>query len=222
MSSGPFAVSWSGGKDSTLALDRALRNGMDVRWLFNLYDGQTGRVRFHGVRTELIELQADRLGLELVHKATSPADFEAVFLDALDALVDAGANGIIFGNIHLADVRGWYEERTTAAGLQHVEPLWGDAPESLVAEVLHRGYRARITGVDLSRGSRDWPGRELDRALAAEIAARPDTDPAGEHGEYHTYVFDGPLFGTPVDVVVGASHEAEGHLLVDLTERQVT
>jgi uncharacterized protein (TIGR00290 family) len=222
VSSGPFAVSWSGGKDSTLALDRALRNGMDVRWLFNLYDGQTGRVRFHGVRTELIELQADRLGLELVHKATSPADFEAVFLDALDALVDAGANGIIFGNIHLADVRGWYEERTTAAGLQHVEPLWGDAPESLVAEVLHRGYRARITGVDLSRGSRDWPGRELDRALAAEIAARPDTDPAGEHGEYHTYVFDGPLFGTPVDVVVGASHEAEGHLLVDLTERQVT
>jgi uncharacterized protein (TIGR00290 family) len=217
VSGGPFAVSWSGGKDSTLALDRAVRQGLDVRWLLNLYDGQSGRVRFHGVRSVLIGLQADRLGLELIQKATAPADFEPVFLDALDALARAGASGIIFGNIHLADVRGWYEERTTAAGLRHLEPLWGDAPESLVAEVLHRGYRARITGVDLSRGSRDWPGRELDAALAAEIAARPDTDPAGEHGEYHTFVSDGPLFNSPIDLDTGVSHEAEGHLLVDLT-----
>jgi uncharacterized protein (TIGR00290 family) len=213
---GPVALSSSGGKDSTLALDRAVRQGLDVRWLLNLYDGQSGRIRFHGVRKELIALQADRLGLELIQQATSPADFETVFVNALDALVDAGATGIIFGNIHLVDVRGWYEERTTAAGLQHVEPLWGDAPESLVAEVLHRGYRTRITSVDLSRGSRDWPGRELDRDLAAEIAARPDTDPAGEHGEYHTFVFDGPLFRGPIDIVAGATHEAEGHLLIDL------
>jgi uncharacterized protein (TIGR00290 family) len=214
---GPVAVSWSGGKDSMLALDRAVRDGIDVRWLLNLYDGQSRRVRFHGVRTELIGLQAERLGIELVQKATTPADFEPVFVDALGALVDAGAQGIVFGNIHLADVRAWYEERTVTAGLHHVEPLWGEAPAALVAEVLRRGYRACVTSVDLLRGSRAWAGRELDSDLAIEIAAKPDTDPAGEHGEFHTYVFDGPLFGAPIDIVVGAPHEADGHLLIDLT-----
>ncbi len=209
-------VAWSGGKDSMLALDRAVRGGMDVRWLLNLYDRESGRVRFHGVRRELIALQAERLGLELVQRATSPADFEDVFLDALAALVDAGAGAIIFGNIHLADVRAWYEVRTVAAGLRHLEPLWGEAPAALVAEVLYRGYRACLTGVDLSRGSRAWVGRELDGGLAAEIAGRPRVDPAGEHGEFHTFVFDGPLFDAAIDIVTGPTHEADSHLLIDL------
>lgn len=211
-----YAVGWSGGKDSTLALDRAVRQGLDVRFLFNIYEGSTGRVRFHGVRRELIAAQAASVGRALVQDHTHPDDYETVFTRALVAMRDRGVGGIIFGNIHLADVRAWYEERVTAHELEHVEPLWGEEPEALVAEFLERGYRTRIVAVDLERGDGAWVGCELDADLAAEIAGRPDTDPAGEYGEYHTFVFDGPLFGQPLAVSVGDVVEMEGHRLVEL------
>lgn len=199
-----------------LALDRAVRQGRRVSVLFNLVDAASRRVRFHGVRAEMIARQADALGIELVQPATEPARFEQSFLTGMDTLRERGVDAIIFGNIHLEDVRGWYEARTTARGLEHVEPLWGEEPRAVVAELLERGYRTRLTCVDLQHADRRWLGRELDRALAAEIAATPHVDAAGESGEYHTFVFAGPLFSAPVDHVLGAVREESGHALIDL------
>lgn len=213
---GSFALSWSGGKDSTLALDRALRQGLRVERLFNLYDAVSERVAFHGVRAAMIRRQAEHLGLDILQIATPPGEFERVFLDGLDRLRALGTTGILFGNIHLADVRAWYEERTRGRGFDHVEPLWGDPPSALVAELLARGYRTTIVSIDLERGRREWLGRELTPALAAEIADEPGVDPAGEHGEYHTFVFDGPLFERPIDIDTGETMEYKGHALVDL------
>src|SRR5689334_12491732 len=128
------ALFWSGGKDSLLALDRAQRTGLAVTHLVNLYDAATGRVRFHGVRRALIAAQAQSLGKQLVQMATDPQSFEPAFLSALDELRRSGVGGVLFGNIHLADVRAWYEQRTTAAGFRHVELLWGEPPLDLVRE----------------------------------------------------------------------------------------
>jgi diphthine-ammonia ligase len=209
------AVLWSGGKDSTLALHRAAHDGVPVTTLFNLYDASSGRVRFHGVRRELIAAQADALGLELLQLATTPASFEAVFVDGLQQLAGAGIDTLIAGNIHLADVRAWYEERTTAAGLLHAEPLWDDRPADVLHEVLALGYRARVTGIDLARAPRGWLGRQLDDALASEFAAA-GIDPAGESGEYHTFVYDGPLFTSPLRVDPGDIHDTGTHAFIDL------
>lgn len=214
-SDGTYALAWSGGKDSTLALDRARRQGLDVRYLFNIYEGSSGRVRFHGVRREWIAAQADALGLELVQRHTHPDDFEIVFLAALDGLKDSGVEGIVFGNIHLADVRAWYEERTTAHEFRHVEPLWGEPPGALVREFVRRGHRARIVSVDLKQGRREWLGREFKDSLVTEIEAAPGVDPCGEKGEYHSFAFGGPLFARPL-VMQGKNRiEMEGHLLLD-------
>jgi uncharacterized protein (TIGR00290 family) len=215
-----FAVSWSGGKDSMLALDRAVRQGLDVRWLVNLYDESSRRVRFHGVRCELIATQASRLGLTLIQLSTTPDAFESVFLEAIDRVVASGAHGIIFGNIHLADVRAWYEERTTRAGLDHREPLWGDRPHDLVREVVERGYEPVMTSVDTKRGRREWLGRTIDAALTSELASTPGVDAAGESGEFHTFVRNGPLFSRPIHVRTGETVEAEGHALIDLIEAE--
>jgi uncharacterized protein (TIGR00290 family) len=211
-----WALASSGGKDSTLALDRAVQQGHDVRYLFNLVHHATNRVRFHGVRADLIGRQARALGLTLHQRANRTDDFEAVFLAGLEDLVAAGVGGIIFGNIHLADVRGWYEERTRSKGLEHDEPLWKGTPERLVREFVERGYRARITSVDLARANREWLGREIDEALLEEILASPDVDVAGEFGEFHSFVFDGPLFDVPVECYTGGVHEEEGHAMIDL------
>ena len=211
------ALSWSGGKDSTLALDHALRAGLPVRHLFNIYDGRSGRVRFHGVRRELIAAQARSLGLDIVQRATDASGFEAAFLAVLDELAERGVDTVLFGNIHLGDVRAWYEERTTGRGFTHREPLWGEPPEALVREFQQRGHRAVIVSVDLEAGRREWLGRELDEALLAEILHLETVDPCGEHGEYHSFVFGGPLFDPELRVRRGATREEEGHQLLDLT-----
>lgn len=211
-----YALGWSGGKDATLALDRALRDGLAVRYLFNIYEGSTGRVRFHGIRREMIRAQAEALGIELVQAHTGPDDFEAVFARVLDELRARGVAGVLFGNIHLADVRGWYEERTRAQGFEHREPLWGGEPEALTREFIARGHRARVVSVNLELADAAWVGRELDTAMLRELAVAAGIDPGGERGEYHTFVYDGPLFRHPVPFTTGDTVTIEGHRLLDL------
>ena len=210
---GVWAVSWSGGKDSMLALDRAVRAGLDIRYLVTLYDPALGRVRFHGTPIAVLEGQAAALGCELLALAAPWNRFDRVFRDGLDALIRRGVTGIIFGNIHLADVRAWYEERVVGHGLRHHEPLWGGAPLALLEEVIARGYSAHLVSVDTTRLPTSWLGRALDAACAAELALRPGDDPCGERGEYHTLVTDGPLFHQPLSVRSGVTH-ADGHFLL--------
>ena len=211
------ALGWSGGKDSALALDRALAAGLRVRFLFNIYDGRTGRLRFHGVRRELIAAQAQGLGLELIQRPTGEDGFEAAFLSILDELADRSVGAVMFGNIHLADVRAWYEERTVARGFEHHEPLWGEPPVDLLAELVRRGHRAVVVSIDLRLGRRGWLGRELNDDLIEEIRSHDSVDPCGERGEYHTFVFAGPLLARPLSLKAAAHHEQEGHLQLDLT-----
>ena len=211
-----YALMSSGGKDGTLALDRALRRGLDVRTMANIYEGSTGRVRFHGVRHELIARQAEALGLDLVTAHTTPGAFEPVFLEVLETLRQRGCTGVVFGNIHLVDVRAWYEERVRAAGLEHVEPLWGDPPIELVHEVVERGYRALVVSVDLKQGAAAFLSRELDADLLTDLGIADDLDPCGERGEYHTLVFDGPTFHQPIAYTQGPTVEIDGHRFIDL------
>jgi uncharacterized protein (TIGR00290 family) len=201
-----------------LALDRAARQGLDVAYLFNIYEGSSGRVRFHGVRAELIAAQAEALGVPLLQDATHPEDYETVFRRMLARLKERGVGGIVFGNIHLADIRAWYEERVRGMGLSHVEPLWGEKPETLAREVVERGYEPVVVSVDLARTPQEWLGRPFDGALLTEIAAHPEIDPCGERGEYHTFVWNGPLFRRPVAVALGKQVEMEGHGLIEVSQ----
>ncbi len=211
-----YAVSFSGGKDSMLALDRARRDGLDVAYLFNIYEGVSGRVRFHGTRAPLIAAQAASLGIPLVQESTHPDDYETVFLRVLDRLQAEGIDGIIFGNIHLADIRAWYEERVTARGLQHVEPLWLTPGVELLREFVARGYSSRIVSIDLARAPSDWLGRLINASFIDDVLAHPDIDPCGERGEYHSFVESGPLFRSPLQTDIGTRVEMEGHALLEL------
>lgn len=202
-----------------LALDRAQRLGLPVRYLFNIYDGCSGRVRFHGVRRELIAAQADSLGLELIQMPAGPTGFEAAFQAILDELAGCDVRGTLFGNIHLADVRAWYEERTTGAGFEHIEPLWGEPPADLIREFCARGHRALIVSVDIEAADARWLGQEIGDELIAEILANDSVDPCGERGEFHSFAFAGPLFRRPIAAEPGETKELEGHRLLDLRLR---
>jgi diphthine-ammonia ligase len=209
------AVAFSGGKDSTLALDRLQRAGYAIQSLVTLYDGATERVRFHGTPLAVMQAQAAALGLPLRAYPTEPATFEAIFGAALDDLRAAAIPALAFGDIHLADVRAWYEERVTRAGLAHLEPLWGEDPARLADEVIQRGYRAIITCIEEARADPAWLGQELTPALLAAFAAR-GIDLCGERGEYHTLVVAGPAFRASLAVRMGTIHQENGFRQIDI------
>ena len=211
-----YALGTGSGKDAVLALHSARASGLDVRFAFNLYDAESGRVAFHGTRKDLVDAQAHALNLELVQAHTGPEDYEAVLVRVLEDLKGRGVGGVVFGNIHLADVREWYDERIVAAGLRHSEPLWGQRPGELVRDFIAHGYRATIVSVDLEKGLREWLGAELTFELVRSIE-EAGSDPCGEHGEYHTFVWDGPEFRRPLKIQTGEVVEMKGHALIDLT-----
>jgi len=206
---------WSGGKDSTLAFLRARARGLAVTRLLSFHDGATDRVRFHATRTSLIRAQAEAIGVELRQVPTAWADYEPAFKGALAELRADGFAGVIFGDIHLADVRAWYEERVRAAGLEHVEPLWGERPAALLAEFVAGGSRAVITCCEVAKLDERWLGRVIDERFVRDIAD-VGIDPSGENGEYHSFAFSGPLFRTPVGWRAGERRRDGGFIQLDL------
>src|SRR5260370_41649978 len=167
---------WSGGKDSALALIRARAGGLAVTRLINFYDPATDRVRFHATRSDVIKAQADAIGIEIRQLGIPWDRYEPAFRETLASLKAEGFAGVVFGDIHLADVRAWYEDRVRAAGLAHVEPIWGEPPQLLLDEFISSGGRAVITCVDLAKLDEAWLGRGIAQRFASEIAttgARP-------------------------------------------------
>jgi uncharacterized protein (TIGR00290 family) len=208
---------WSGGKDSALALSRARRRGLDVRWLVTVHDDLTERVRFHATPIGQIARQAEAAGVDHIAIPTSWATFDAALREALADLARAGCTGLVFGDIHLADVRAWYEERTGAAGLEHIEPLWGEPPDALLREFVAIGGRAVLTCVDSTALDPSWLGRVIDDGFVRDIASLA-IDPCGENGEYHSFAFAGPFFAQPVPWALGERRSDGRFAQVDLVE----
>jgi uncharacterized protein (TIGR00290 family) len=210
---------WSGGKDSCLALMRAQRQKLVVTTLVNIYDQATGRVRFHATRRELIQAQAAALGIALLQPATTPEAYERTFVTMLGELARRGIRGVILGDIHLADVRAWFEERVSAARLEHVEPLWQEPSRALLEEFISSGCQAVVTCVELAKLPGSWLGRALDDGFLVDIGRHPKVDPCGEHGEYHTFVYGGPPFVHPIPWRPGRVHEEGGFAQLELLSR---
>ena len=210
-----YALMWSGGKDSALALHRARRSGLDVARLISFYDSATRRVRFHATRVEMLEAQAASVEVELHAIPTSWPEMEASLGRELASLRDDGFTGVIFGDIHLADVRDWYETRVVAAGLEHVEPIWGEPPPDLLSEFISSGGRAVLTCVELSKLDESWLGRVTDEQFAADID-KTGVDACGENGEYHSFAFAGPVFKRPVSWMAGGRRLDGGFAQLDL------
>lgn len=209
------ALLWSSGKDSALALDRARRAGLDVRLLVTFVDPETDRVRFHATRREMVEAQARATGVEGRIVAVPWTEMPGALEALLAELAGAGFEGVVLGDIHLADVRAWYEERVRAAGLDHVEPIWGAEPQALLDEYVASGGRAVVTCVDSERLDATWLGRLVDADFARDIGGT-GVDACGENGEYHTFAFAGPAFQQPVGWRLGERRSDGRFLQVDV------
>lgn len=195
--SAPALCSFSGGKDSCLALWRAQRDGVDVRTLLVMFEESGDRSRSHAIPMSLIRRQADALGLDLVTRNASWKTYEEVFVATLRELQASGHEIVVFGDIDLQAHRDWEEKVCAAAGIEPLLPLWHQDRSALAQEVLASGFRALVVCVDSRYLGPEFCGREYDASFIADLP--PNVDACGENGEFHTFVYDGPAFRHPVE-----------------------
>ena len=188
-------VSWSGGKDSCLALYRSQQT-LRVIGLLTALDETGLKARSHGVSRALLVVQAQALGLKNYFLSATWAEYESLFIEQLQAAVADGAQQVIFGDIDLVPHKEWEEKVCAKVGLQAHLPLWSENRLALVQEFLSLGFKARVVCVDGRFLDASFVGCEFDQAFIDRLPA--GVDACGENGEFHTFVYDGPNFAAPV------------------------
>jgi uncharacterized protein (TIGR00290 family) len=197
---------WSGGKDSALALHEIIRQqNTDIAALLTTVTEGYERISMHGVRRELLVAQAEALGYPLEEVGIPPKSTNEVYeqrmQQALEKYHQAGVTHTVFGDLFLAEVRAYREERLSRIGMQGLFPLWGRNTGDLARQFIQLGFRAILVCVDTSVLNAAYAGREYDEDFLRELPA--EVDPCGENGEFHTFVYDGPVFRKPISIVHG-------------------
>ncbi len=188
--------SWSGGKDSCLALSRAIESGYEITHLLTMFDETGLRSRSHSVSHEVMQAQADALGLQLIMPSASWQNYETVFVEELKKLKAQNVDRAIFGDIDLQAHRDWEEKVCAAAEIEAVLPLWNGNRLDLVDEFFRRGFRSVVICVNERFLPKEFCGRVFDEQFIKDLPE--GVDACGENGEFHTFVYDGKLFKNPV------------------------
>jgi uncharacterized protein (TIGR00290 family) len=215
-------LSWSGGKDSSLTLHALMRSDRyRVRALLTTVTEGYDRVSMHGVRRRLLQAQASSVGIPLevawIPKDSSNAVYEERMRALLEKHQGLGVTAVAFGDLFLADIRAYREARLREVGMKGVFPLWHRKTDKLAARFIDLGFKAVLCCVDPKRLSRDFCGLPYDEELLSRLP--PDVDPCGENGEFHTFVYDGPIFKTRVGFEVGKVVLRQGFYFADLAPK---
>ena len=212
-------LSWSSGKDSAWALHTLRQDPqIELAGLFCTVNQAFNRVAMHGVRVELLQRQADRLGLPLqiidIPYPCSNEQYAQVMSEFVTQARAAGVTHFAFGDLFLEDVRRYREERLQGTGISPIFPLWGSDTRELSQTMVAAGLRSVLTCVDPKQLSKDFAGRIFDATLLRDLPA--DVDPCGENGEFHSFAFDGPMFAQAVDFTLGETVARDGFVFTDL------
>jgi uncharacterized protein (TIGR00290 family) len=215
----PILLSWSSGKDSAWSLHvLRQRAEYEVVGLLTTFNDVADRVAMHAVRRELVERQAAATGLPLwgvpLPWPCSNEQYESVMAQSCAKAVAEGIEGVAFGDLFLEDVRAYREKQMRDTGLQPIFPVWGLPTHALAQEMIAGGMRAKLTCVDTGKLDRSFVGREFDEAL---LSALPEeVDPCGERGEFHSFVYRGPMLNTVLPVSVGETVAHDQFVFADL------
>ena len=197
---------WSSGKDSALALYKTLQNSeIEIVSLLTSVNKKYNRISMHGVRTELLEQQAESIGLPLhimeIPEMPSMEDYEAVMQETLTKFKEKGVTHSVFGDIFLEDLRKYREEKLAGMEFEGVFPLWKIPTKDLIQEFLDLGFKTIVVCVNERNLDKSFVGRIIDAQFIADL---PDNvDVCGENGEFHTFTFDGPIFKKPIEFEIG-------------------
>ncbi len=211
-------LAWSSGKDSAWTLQVLRQQGIQVSALLTTTNAGADRVAMHGVRSALLDAQAESIGIPLwkvpLPWPCSNDDYERRMAEACARAVAEGFDTIAFGDLFLEDIRQYRERQLAGNGLTPLFPLWQIPTGQLARDMIAGGLRARLACVDTKVLSAEFAGREFDARLLSDLPA--GVDPCGENGEVHTFVYGGPMFRTPIEIETAEVHEAGQFVYRDL------
>src|SRR6266481_137214 len=212
-------MSWSGGKDSCLALYEIQKTrDYRVAALLTTVTSDYDRISMHGVRRVLLERQAASLGEPLhqvlITKGANNEEYEAKLTEAVLAYRDQGIDSIVFGDLFLEDIKTYRDQFLARHNLVGIYPVWKRDTTEFIHEFIELGFKAAVTCVDSNALERSFAGRIIDHEFLAALPAQ--VDPCGENGEFHTFVYDGPNFARPVEYSIGETVSREGFWFCDL------
>lgn len=212
-------ASWSGGKDSCLACYQAAVSGLEVSCLLNMITEDGKRSWTHGLSIELLQMQSQAIGIPLVQRQTTMANYETEFKDLLLTLKQTGISGGVFGDIDLEEHREWIDRICREAEITPYLPLWGQNQEKILRSFIASGFEAIIVVARADLFGEEWLGRKIDLEFLSHLAELKQTSgiqPCGEAGEYHTFVIDGPLFEQRVEILETNKVLKEGHWFLEI------
>lgn len=212
-----FVASYSGGKDSVLAIHRAIKSGYQPIQLITTYNMDHARSWFHGIPETVLNSVSASLGIPIQLVKTAGAQYAENFEKALLHAKNAGAETCVFGDIDIEEHLQWCSQRCKNVGMEAYFPLWQGIRKSLAYEFIDEGYTANITIID----TRQLSGRFLGETLTKDIIDAIEeygADACGENGEYHTFVSNGPIFTSPIHVVFGEKISVDGYAILPIIE----
>jgi len=208
-----FVASYSGGKDSILAIYRAIKQGYNPVALFTTYNTDLNRSWFHGIPEDVLQSVSDSLDIPIWVVKTTGELYAQNLEKTLIRAKELGAEVCVFGDIDIEDHRQWCGERCRNAGIEPFSPLWRESRKQLVYEFIDSGFIANITVIDTARMDASFLGQTLTTETVNRIEAQ-GADICGENGEYHTFVSNGPIFKRPVDFSFGEKLVKDGYAIM--------
>jgi len=220
---GTALMSWSGGKDSCLALYEIQRtHNYRVAALLTTLTRDYDRISMHGVRRELLEQQATSIGLPLhrvfISKDATNEEYETRMGEAFSVYSEQGIDSIVFGDLFLEDIRTYREQFLARHHMRGLFPVWKRDTSSFIKDFIELGFKAVVTCVDSKVLDQSFAGRLIDEAFLSSLPGQ--VDPCGENGEFHSFVFDGPIFAAPVKFGIGEAVLREGFWFRDLLPQE--
>jgi len=212
-------TSWSGGKDSCFACYRATVNGLKVCYLVNMITEDGKRSWTHGQSAELLQVQSQAIGIPLVQRRTTMANYEAEFKDMLLGLKQAGVRGGVFGDIDLDEHRQWIDRVCYQVGITPYLPLWGQSQEKILRDFISSGFEAVVVTARANLFGEEWLGRKVDLdflSYLSELKQINEIGLCGEAGEYHTFVTDAPLFRQRIEILETNKVLREGYWFLEI------
>lgn len=210
-------VSWSGGKESSLACYKANANGLTPSYLVNMTVEDGSRSRTHGLAREVLSLQAEAIGIPLIQRKTSWESYEDNFKKTVLELKEEGTEGGVFGDIDLEEHRAWVERVCQEINIRPYLPLWGKEQKEILEDFINLGFQAIVVAVKAEVFGERWLGRKIDSEFVNDIIAFENITPCGEAGEYHTLVIDGPTFKKKIRILETRIVQREEQRFLDIS-----
>ena len=207
--------SWSGGKDSCLAMYKAMQQGYQLKYLFTMFQEDGSRSRSHGLKPEVMVKYAELFNMKLISKKATWNNYEQEFKQAMTELENLNVKAGVFGDIDIDDHRKWVVNACSHTNIEVIHPLWQEKRRNIIEQFIDNGFKSIIVTVNTDYIAKEYLGREFTKELIKEFEDLA-IDPCGENGEFHTAVIDGPIFSQPLQLIKNKEIKLNNYYMLDL------